>query len=137
MTETDVSALIRIEGAKRGLVLMRNNSGAFKDAGGRWVRFGLGNDSKRVNELFKSSDLIGLMSGLYWGFPAIFGILCAIESKVPGWSYQGTPRELAQLAFINLVRRHGGLACFATSWEDVDDEINAFFSARANFGSRT
>jgi hypothetical protein len=132
VTETDVSATIRIEGAKRGLVLMRNNSGAFKDASGRWIRFGLGNDSKRVNELMKSSDLIGTMSGVYWGFPNIFGIIACVESKKPGWRYVGTERELAQLAFINLMRRHGGFACFATSWSDVENEITCFFQARAN-----
>ena len=58
MIETDVNATIRIEGAKRGLILWRNNSGAFENKAGRWVRYGLANDSQRVNNLLKSSDLI-------------------------------------------------------------------------------
>jgi hypothetical protein len=131
-TETDVSATIRIEGAKRGMMLMRNNSGAFKDTSGRWIRFGLGNDSRRVNDLMKSSDLVGVMSGAYWGFPGIAGIMSCIESKKPGWRYVGTEHERAQLNFINIVQRHGGFACFATSWSDVENEITRFFSKRAN-----
>ena len=130
MIESDISATIRITGARYGLVLMRNNSGAFKDASGRWVRFGLGNDSKRINELMKSSDLIGLLNGTWWGYPSVWGVLSAIESKKQGWRYTGKGREPAQLAFINLMRRHGGFACFATSWEDVENELTTFFSQR-------
>jgi hypothetical protein len=129
MIETDVSASIRIEGAKRGVVLMRNNSGAF-EAAGRWVRFGLGNDSEALNRVMKSSDLIGLMSGWWWGHPAVSGLFIAVESKPTGWRYRGTDRETAQLAFINHVRRHGGVACFATHWSDVENEITAKFQAR-------
>lgn len=130
--EGDVSASIRIDGAKRGCMLLRNNSGAFEDKGGRWVRFGLGNDSKRVNELMKSSDLIGLTSGWWWGWPNVMGVFTAVESKKVGWKYTGKGCEPAQLNFINLVRRHGGVALFATSWSDVENELTAYFSARAN-----
>lgn len=132
MTETDVSALIRIEAARCGLFLMRNNSGAFQQAaGGRWVRFGLGNDSAEINAVVKSSDLIGfLASGAWWGWPSAVGVFTAVESKHPGWRYTGTDRERAQLAFIDHVRRHGGVACFATCFGDVNDEIQRYFQAR-------
>lgn len=136
MIETDVSALIRIEGEKRGVSLMRNNSGAFEKSG-RWVRYGLGNDSKRVNELVKSSDLIGITCGAWWGWPAVVGLFTAVESKRPGWRYTGTDRERAQLAFINYVRRRGGVACFATSWEDVENELAEYFSKRPDFKGGT
>lgn len=130
MIEGDVSASIRIEGAKRGVILMRNNSGAFEATAGRWVRFGLGNDSEALNRVMKSSDLIGLMCGWWWGHPAVVGLFVAVESKKPGWRYAGTPREIAQLAFIDHVRRHGGVACFATQWSDVENEITTQLSAR-------
>jgi hypothetical protein len=134
--ETDVSATIRIEGAKRGLDLMRNNSGAFEDSSGRWVRFGLGNDSKRVAAVRKSSDLIGTLDGRWWGYLDVWGLFAAVESKRPGWRYCGDEHERAQLNFINVVRSRGGFACFATSWDDVEHEINNFLAKRTYSASR-
>lgn len=130
MIETDVSATIRIEGAKRGLDLMRNNSGAFENSSGRWVRFGLGNDSERVSRMRKSSDLIGTLDGRWWGYLDVWGLFAAVESKRPGWRYCGDEHERAQLNFINVVRSRGGFACFATSWDDVEHEINNFLAKR-------
>jgi hypothetical protein len=135
MIETDVNSLIRIEGAKRGVILWRNNSGAFEDKTGRWIRYGLANDSARTSELIKSSDLIGIGMGRWWGFPAIVGFMVATEAKRTGWTYTGQGRETAQLNYLNLVRAYGGCACFATSWEDVDGEITRYLQARANFAS--
>ncbi len=122
MIETDVSARIRIEAAKHGVQLWRNNSGAFENAAGRWVRFGLGNDSPSVNRVLKSSDLIGILDGRRWGY-IVDGLFCAIETKTEGWKYSGTDREVAQLNFLNLVKLRGGVACFATSWNEVEQEI--------------
>ncbi|HVQ43825.1 MAG TPA: hypothetical protein VMT30_02570 [Candidatus Saccharimonadia bacterium] len=133
MIETDVNSLIRIEGAKRGVILWRNNSGAFEDKTGRWIRYGLANDSARTSELVKSSDLIGIGMGWWWGFPAIMGFMMAIEAKRSGWTFTGQGRETAQANYLTLVRRYGGCACFATSWEDVDGEITRYLQARANF----
>lgn len=129
MIETDVNNTIRIEGAKFGLLLWRNNSGAFKDRSGRWVRYGLANDSARVNEVLKSSDLIGLLDAWWWGYPAARGIMVAVEGKRTGWTYTGQGREPAQLNYLNLVRRYGGIACFATSWSDVNEEISRHLAA--------
>jgi hypothetical protein len=111
MTETDVQNRIRVEGAKIGMWLLRNNSGALQDVNGRLVRFGLGNDSTATNKRIKSSDLVGV-----W-----MGRAVAIECKRPNWRFAGSERELAQLAFIKLWREHGGLACFAAGWEDVKE----------------
>lgn len=95
----------------RGL-LWRNNVGVAPAVrGGRPVRYGLANDSERLNRVLKSSDRIGIEAGT--------GRFVAIETKRPGWRYTGTEHEAAQLAFIQAVQRNGGLACFATSWEDV------------------
>lgn len=113
--EADSQNQIRIEGAKVGLYLMRNNVGVLRDVVGRPVRFGLMNDSSELNKKCKSSDLIGLYTKT--------GQFVAVECKEPGWTYRGTDREVAQLAFINLVKSKGGLACFATCWNDVKKEF--------------
>ncbi len=134
MIETDVNATIRIEGAKRGLILWRNNSGAFENKAGRWVRYGLANDSARVNDLLKSSDLVGVLDAWWWGYPALRGIWTAVEAKPTGWHYTGRGREPAQLNYINLVRAYGGIALFATSWETVSDHIAQALADRAATG---
>ena len=110
MTEGDVQATIRIEAAKSGFILWRNNSGALTDVAGRLVRYGLGNDSPSVNKVLKSSDLIGI---------GPYGRMLAVECKPSNWKYNGSDRERAQLTFINIVKARGGYACFATCWADV------------------
>jgi len=103
-TETDVQNLCRMRAQELGAVLWRNNVGAMKDQRGIPVRFGLANDSARINEVFKSSDLIGIAPG---------GRLLAVECKDPEWRWTGTDHERAQHAFILDVRKRGGLAGFA------------------------
>lgn len=104
-SEAGAQQAVRLEAASLGIVLWRNNSGALQDAEGRWVRYGLCNDSKQLNERFKSADLIGVRPG---------GQFIAREVKAPGWRYTGTPREEAQLRWLELVRTLGGDAQFAT-----------------------
>lgn len=104
-SEAAVQQVVRLEAAQKGVVLWRNNSGALQDAEGRWVRYGLCNDSKALNTRFKSADLIGIRAG---------GQFVAREIKAPGWRYTGTPREEAQLRWLELVRAYGGDAAFAT-----------------------
>jgi hypothetical protein len=59
-SETQVQAETRLEySQKHKGVLWRNNVGAFKSANGQWVRYGLANESTRMNKEIKSSDLIG------------------------------------------------------------------------------
>lgn len=105
MSESRLQQLVRLEAARLGWYLWRNNSGAFEDVNGRWVRYGLANDSKNVNEVLKSSDLIGFDNT---------GTFVAAECKPEGWVYSGTAREVAQLNFIELVKRNGGRAGFIT-----------------------
>ena len=45
--ERTVQAREQLKAAQRGAWLLRNNSGAFKDARGVQVRYGLGNISKK------------------------------------------------------------------------------------------
>lgn len=109
-SETRVQSEIRLAASRAGVVLLRNNSGAAFTRDGRPIRFGLGNDSARANDVMKSSDLIGFTPT---------GRFLAIEVKPPGWRFTGTGREIAQQNFLQLVIRHGGAGTFATCWDDV------------------
>lgn len=101
---------IRLKAAQNGLSMWRNNSGSFQNITGQWIRFGLGNDSKKINKVFKSSDLIGI---------GPYGKFVACEVKKPGWTLQpGDERGQAQYNFITTVNMLGGIAGFAT---DVND----------------
>jgi len=125
-SESEVQQLIQIEGPKHGCILLRNNSGAFKDETGRLIRFGLGNVSKKHNDRMKSLDLIGFTlratsNGNIWKNLPIF---TAVEVKKEGWQFTGTKREIAQLNFINWVLKNHGYAGFAQSVEDFLKIIN-------------
>ena len=120
-SETAVQGRTRMNGSAKGMLLMRNNSGAFKDSEGRWIRYGLANDSKRVNEHIKSSDLIGIepvtIGPQHVG--SMLGRFVALECKPGNWKYTGTAREEAQLRFITIVTRYGGRAKFINDGEQV------------------
>jgi hypothetical protein len=114
-SEAGVSKRARLQAAQGGDILWRNNVGAFIDPNtNRQVRYGLANESKRINERVKSSDLIGIrqvritqdMVG------QIIGQFQAIETKRPDWVWKGTDREKAQLRFHEIVMAHGGHARF-------------------------
>jgi hypothetical protein len=120
-SEAAVQQEIRLEASKRGITLMRNNNGACKDQTGRQIRYGLMNDSAKLNKKIKSSDLIGIT-------PVIItqnmvgqkiGIFTAVEVKHSGWRWRGDDRELAQQKFGDLVVSKGGIFMFAQSVEDV------------------
>lgn len=111
MAESTLQATIRLEASRRGVYLWRNNSGVLPDQRGVPVRFGLANDSAKVNKVLKSSDLIGI---------APDGRFVAIEVKHPGWRGVRTERERAQQAFINLVIVNGGRAGFVSDMSQLD-----------------
>jgi hypothetical protein len=116
VSESAVQAAVRLEAAKKGMRLFRNNVGALKDERGVPVRFGLANDTKELNEIIKSSDLIGWKTKII--SPDMVGqkiaqFLCR-EVKEYSWTYTGTPREVAQLRWITMVNEAGGDAAFAT-----------------------
>lgn len=104
-TESDVLNAVRLEASQQGVILWRNNVGAVINQTGRLIRYGLANDSAKINEVLKSSDLIGIGRE---------GQFIARECKTPGWTYRGTQQEQAQLAFINLILSFGGDAGFTT-----------------------
>lgn len=120
-SEAAVQADIRIAAARQGVSLWRNNSGALKDDTGRLVRFGLGNDSARISEQFKSADLCGIWPQLVTApmVGQIIGRFVAVECKEPGWKKPKNEREVAQANFLGHVKALGGIGLFAQSVKDV------------------
>lgn len=106
--ETPEQSKIILRSFKMGLALWRNNSGVAREEH-RYVRYGLGNDSERINKAWKSGDLIGIG----WS-----GRFLMVEVKRPGWNYTGSDRELAQANCINDVNQRGGIAFFCTSADE-------------------
>lgn len=116
-SEGYTQSLIRLEAPRTpGVQLFRNNVGAFEDKTGRWLRYGLANDTPALNDALKSADLIGWRSVIIT--PEMVGRTIAQflsrECKRAGWVYTGRDREPAQMAWANLVTLAGGDAAFAT-----------------------
>lgn len=113
--EAVVSAQVRVEAAEAGGILWRNNVGAAVDKRGRFIRYGLCNDSERLNKRFKSPDLVGVLpvkiTEKHLG--SVIGQFLARETKRADWNYKGNEREQAQLRFLELIMSMGGNACFA------------------------
>lgn len=114
--EQDVQNIEKLKASEQGGFLTRNNSGCFQDDRGRVIRYGLFNESHKINTVMKSSDLIG-------GVPItitedmvgqVILQFVAAEAKPTGWVYKGTPHEKAQLNFINYINKLGGKAYFTT-----------------------
>lgn len=120
--EARVQDDVRLAASRRGFRLWRNNVGAFKADNGGFVRYGLCNDSARLNAKLKSSDLIGIrpvkITPAHVG--KTIGQFVAFEVKRGGWRYRGKGREEAQLRFLGLVVSLGGLARFVTKVQDVE-----------------
>lgn len=115
--EDYAQSLIRREAPRQGWWLGRNNVGALKSEAGRWVRFGLANDSAAMNEVVKSGDLIGIRPVLILPqhVGTTIGQFASIEVKHPGWKPgEDKKREKAQMAWAGLVRSKGGFAVFST-----------------------
>lgn len=129
-SESAVQAEIKLAAAKEYRApLWRNNSGASQmvnpdrpNEKPRFVRFGLGNESAKVNKSWKSSDLIGItpvnVTAAHVG--KVLGVFTAVEVKEPGWSLKPSDtRAQAQANFMNNVHTFGGFAGFAQSTDDL------------------
>lgn len=132
--ESIASQDIELTAPKIKVRLLRNNNGAFKDDGGRMVRFGLGNTSKRVSDEIKSSDFIGITPVVITPdmVGKTVGVFTAVEAKPAGFKvkaqYAPKSREQAQENFCQFVRDNGGFAGFATSGADLKHLINHFMN---------
>lgn len=116
-SEAAIQNRIRLEASRKGLRIWRNNVGACMDENGNFIRYGLANDSKKMNDLIKSSDLVGIrpLRIEQYHVGQIIGQFVAREVKAGNWSYTGSAREEAQLKFLELVASLGGDAAFANN----------------------
>lgn len=123
-SEGAVQAALRVRAAQRGSSLWRNNNGASQaiepDGSTRYIRFGLGNDSKQLGDKWKSSDLIGITPCTSTQAGQTFGVFTAVEVKAPGWVAPKNDRERAQASFLTTVRSMGGVGMFAQSVADYE-----------------
>lgn len=115
-SEASVQANVRLEASRKGAHLFRNNVGVFTDKDGRPVRYGLANDSAKLNKVIKSSDLIGWrkLRINHEHVGQVVAQFVSVECKKGGWIYSGDEREVAQLKWLELVNANGGYAKFCT-----------------------
>lgn len=121
VSEIAAQQQVRLEAPRRGVITWRNNVGAATTDTGSFIRFGLANDTKAMNQRIKSHDLIGIKKVLIKPehVGSIVGQFWCREMKKPGWKYTGVGRETAQFNFGKIVAAHGGDAKFATSVNDI------------------
>ncbi len=116
MSESAVQSRVRLDAAQRGILLWRNNKGAYQDERGNFVRYGLCNDTKKLSDSIRSADLIGIcpveVTSTMVGH--ILGQFVSVEVKEGGWKFTGTEHELAQRKWAELIISRGGRAVFAT-----------------------
>ena len=113
MAESSVQAEIRLLASQRGWRLFRNNVGVLPDRNGRPVRFGLANDSAKLNREIASADLIGIRPVLILPehIGRTIGVFTSIECKHPDWRpTPGDERYQAQCRWRDLVLSLGGYA---------------------------
>jgi hypothetical protein len=119
--EGPVQRELRLEAARAGKYLFRNNRGAGRMESGNYVRYGLANDSKKVGDTVKSADLIGLeivfvtmemvLEAVAQGLPGYkVGRFLSVEAKAPGWKFSGSLEDMAQLKWATFVNDAGGRA---------------------------
>lgn len=114
--ERDAQDAVRLEASQRGVRLWRNNVGAVTTEDGRHIRYGLANDSSRMNAEVKSADLIGITPVVVTAdmVGQTIGVFTSIEVKGPNWTPgQADARTKAQRHWQQLVRALGGIARFS------------------------
>lgn len=113
MRESALQQEIRLALGRRS-VLFRNNSGAYKDERGNFIRYGVGQPG--------GSDLIGWHTVTIT--PEMVGqkvaLFLAVEVKTPN----GRVTD-AQQNFVDVVNKHGGIAGICRSVKDAEALIQA------------
>ncbi|CAH9015195.1 putative holliday junction resolvase [Vibrio phage 142E35-1] len=131
--EAKATVNVRARASDWGMKMFRNNSGMLTNPDtGVPVRFGLGNESAKLNKELKSGDLVGFSEITVT--PEMVGkkiaVFTNIEVKSLGFIikdvYNPKSREYAQNEFNKLVTNANGIAGFASSAQDVDDMVNAW-----------
>ena len=109
-SEDYVKSNLRLEAARLGVYLFRNNVGAGKIEGGGYLRWGLANDSHQLNKAMKSADLVGIKRRLITtqDVGTYIGQFVSRETKLTDWKYSGSAEENAQLAWATLINGQGG-----------------------------
>lgn len=125
-SESATSKQCELVAAQNRVRLWRNQSGALKNENDVMVRYGLGNTSKKINEVMKSSDYIGFKTIVIT--PDMVGRsiaqFIAAEMKKPGWHLTpGDKRGNAQAAFGAIVLNGGGLFRFITNPAEFEKMI--------------
>lgn len=115
-SESYAQSQVRLEAPRLGIMLTRNNVGAYQDQTGQWVRYGLFNESAKQNKRTKSWDLVGWRKRLITQqmVGTFIGQFVGREIKKPGWVFTGTEHELAQLHCTELALAAGCDVGFAT-----------------------
>lgn len=120
MKEVATTSHIRLDAAQQGVLLLRNNSGAYKDEYGHFIRYGLGSFIPEKDKK-ASSDYIGIaptlitpeMVGHY------IGVFTAVEMKPDDWRFlPSDKRALYQKNFHDMVIQNGGFAGFARNVDE-------------------
>lgn len=124
-SEEAVASECRLALNQRGIITMRNNVGALKDAKGRWVRFGLCNETKGMNEVIKSSDDICIIPYVVKpkDIGRKLGVFLGVEHKKRDWVFGSESREVAQAQFQRMISNVGGVGLFANSAQSVIDAL--------------
>jgi len=121
MRESATASHITLYAAYAGALLWRNNVGVAITDNGRHVRYGLCNETAKMNKEIKSSDWIGITPVLITPemVGKTVGLFTAIETKPSDWKLNtACDRTLAQGKFHDIVRQAGGFAGFARDVEE-------------------
>lgn len=128
-SEARVQSEVRLEAARAGVYLFRNNIGAGAVVDPKrlcaechplargFMRWGLGNDSERLNAVLKSGDLIGIRKRIITQADVgrHIGQFVSREVKREGWKPGGTDEDRAQARWATLINEQGGDAKIVTS----------------------
>ena len=116
-SEAAMQVEVRLDAARKGVYLYRNNTGCLMDARGVPVRFGLANESKAENTNIKSGDLIGIRPVLITPqhVGRVIGQFVSREVKHHNWGWRGDQHEMAQARWALIVAIAGGDALIVNS----------------------
>ena len=129
--ENEVKDIVRMEADSLGHFLYRNQTGALQDKDGRWVRFGLANESKNLNKVLKSGDLIGIAPLVITEamLGATVGVFVSVEVKKPGWIFGASKQDEGQEAWREHITRNGGFATVIDNEGQFSARWNMFLSS--------